>query len=206
MKKTLILIIILILILVGLTLFLPKKVIEEQGSKKAPEKISEEELYGKEKSEEIVRNWILENSLTYKFDGFNLEFKEVSILRCPFCYEFIFEFKSRHAGYGDRTDEILAQAITLHTISVITEKGRVTRAISDEIYDEIEGKFLDSSAGDMEQLANPASVYCVGQGGSLEIRTNARGGQYGICIFNDGSECEEWAFFRGECSPKDSSQ
>ncbi len=49
-------------------------------------------------------------------------------------------------------------------------------------------------------LPNPASVYCQEQGGRLEIRTDADGGQAGYCVFPDGSECEEWAFFRGECS------
>jgi putative hemolysin len=49
------------------------------------------------------------------------------------------------------------------------------------------------------QIANPASVYCVQSGYTLEIRTAAGGGQYGVCIFPDGSECEEWAFFRNEC-------
>jgi putative hemolysin len=50
-------------------------------------------------------------------------------------------------------------------------------------------------------LANPASVYCEEQGYTLEMRTDADGGQYGVCIFPDGSECEEWAFYRGECRP-----
>ena len=50
-------------------------------------------------------------------------------------------------------------------------------------------------------LANPASVYCAEQGYTLEMRTDADGGQYGVCIFPDGSECEEWAFYRDECSP-----
>jgi putative hemolysin len=53
------------------------------------------------------------------------------------------------------------------------------------------------------QLANPASVYCDEQGGKLEIREHEDGGQYGVCIFDDGSECEEWAYFRGECAPGD---
>jgi putative hemolysin len=53
-------------------------------------------------------------------------------------------------------------------------------------------------------LPNPASVYCEEQGGTLEIRTEADGGQYGVCIFPDGSECDEWAYFRGECKPGDS--
>jgi putative hemolysin len=51
------------------------------------------------------------------------------------------------------------------------------------------------------QLANPASVYCEQNDGKLEFRTDASGGQMGICVFADGSECEEWAYFNGECAP-----
>jgi putative hemolysin len=47
------------------------------------------------------------------------------------------------------------------------------------------------------QIANPASVYCVENNGSLEIR-ESENGQYGVCI-KDGKECEEWKYFRGEC-------
>ena len=53
----------------------------------------------------------------------------------------------------------------------------------------------------LTQLANPASVFCEEQGGKLEIRTGEDGGQDGFCVFEDGSECEQWAFFRGECKP-----
>jgi putative hemolysin len=53
-------------------------------------------------------------------------------------------------------------------------------------------------------MPNPASVFCEDQGGMLEIRTGADGGQTGACIFADGSECEEWAYFRGECTPGES--
>lgn len=45
-------------------------------------------------------------------------------------------------------------------------------------------------------LANPASTNCVKQGGRLEIRKDATGGQYGVCLFPDGRVCEEWALFR----------
>jgi putative hemolysin len=50
-------------------------------------------------------------------------------------------------------------------------------------------------------LPNPASVFCEEQGYKLEIRTAADGSQTGVCIFPDGSECDEWAFFRNECGP-----
>lgn len=50
-------------------------------------------------------------------------------------------------------------------------------------------------------LPNPASVYCEQQGYDLQIRTAADGSQSGVCAFPDGSECDEWAYFRSECSP-----
>jgi putative hemolysin len=48
-------------------------------------------------------------------------------------------------------------------------------------------------------MPNPASVYCTQNGNKLEIHTAADGSQNGICVFPDGSTCDEWAYFRGEC-------
>lgn len=48
-------------------------------------------------------------------------------------------------------------------------------------------------------LPNPASDYCEQNGNKHEIRTAADGSQSGVCIFPDGSTCDEWAYFRGEC-------
>jgi putative hemolysin len=48
-------------------------------------------------------------------------------------------------------------------------------------------------------MPNPASVYCVQNGNTLEIRTADDGSQNGICVFPDGSACDEWAYYRGEC-------
>ena len=50
-------------------------------------------------------------------------------------------------------------------------------------------------------LPNPASVYCEQNGGKLEIVTTADGSQSGVCLFPDGSACDEWAYYRGECGP-----
>ena len=57
------------------------------------------------------------------------------------------------------------------------------------------------SKPDQSGLPNPASVFCEDQGGKVEIRTDASGNQSGVCLFQDGSECDEWAYFRGECQP-----
>jgi hypothetical protein len=56
---------------------------------------------------------------------------------------------------------------------------------------------------DTTNMANPASVYCQEQGGKIEIRAAQDGSQYGVCVFKDDSECEEWAYYRGECKPGD---
>ncbi len=47
------------------------------------------------------------------------------------------------------------------------------------------------------ELANPASTYCVEHGGQLKM-VHTEKGETGICVIN-GVECEEWAFYRGEC-------
>ena len=50
-------------------------------------------------------------------------------------------------------------------------------------------------------MPNPASLYCEQNGNTLEIRTADDGSQSGVCVFPDGSTCDEWAYFRGECGP-----
>ncbi len=60
-------------------------------------------------------------------------------------------------------------------------------------------KPVEQKQAQTTQIANPASVYCEEQGGKLEIRTDADGGQAGYCTLKDGTECEEWAYYRGEC-------
>jgi putative hemolysin len=53
--------------------------------------------------------------------------------------------------------------------------------------------------GSKLQIANPASVYCEKNGGTLKIKTASDGGQTGYCTLKSGEECEEWSYLRGEC-------
>ena len=65
---------------------------------------------------------------------------------------------------------------------------------------EIEGFKVDyEMTGPLVALPNPASVYCKKQRGYWEIRKDKEGNESGFCLFEDGSECDEWKFFRGEC-------
>ena len=54
-------------------------------------------------------------------------------------------------------------------------------------------------AGAQAGLANPASVNCTHAGGTLRMETRGDGGQYGVCVFTDNRQCEEWALLRGAC-------
>lgn len=45
-------------------------------------------------------------------------------------------------------------------------------------------------------LPNPAAVYCTQQGYQYHLEN-----QTGMCVFKDGSYCEEWAFKNNKCHP-----
>ena len=55
------------------------------------------------------------------------------------------------------------------------------------------------AAAGQTQLAHPASQRCAAAGGTLQIERRPDGGQYGVCVFGDNRQCEEWALFRGDC-------
>lgn len=86
--------------------------------------------------------------------------------------------------YGTTTDAIVK--CNRHRPSVQLASGeRVFASLSagDEI-------LMPASAG----MANPASVYCGELGGKLSV-----GATQGDCSLPDGTVCDEWALFRGQC-------
>jgi putative hemolysin len=49
------------------------------------------------------------------------------------------------------------------------------------------------------QRANPASENCAAKGGRHSVEKNPVGAEFGICLFEDNRQCEEWALLRSEC-------
>ena len=98
------------------------------------------------------------------------------------------------------TSIFLATFILLASCTTPPPSG--TRQSQPTPFDQTQGK-PDSVPTDIPQadMPNPASAYCVEQGFKSEIRTAADGSQTGYCTFPDGSECDEWAYFRGKCGP-----
>lgn len=51
-----------------------------------------------------------------------------------------------------------------------------------------------------EAFGNPASTNCQEKEGEIKMRKDPiSGGMYGVCVFSDGSECDEWRFFKETC-------
>jgi hypothetical protein len=91
-------------------------------------------------AEEFVRN-----SPTFVFDGIEdtLRVIDTITLRCPYCWQFTFEFDSRHAGYGDRTGQALAQVITHHIAQITVDMGEVKSAVMDGSWDMLNQEIID---------------------------------------------------------------
>jgi hypothetical protein len=86
---------------------------------------------------EMIAEEFLRNSPTFVFDGIEetLQLTETLTGECPSCWTFVFEFESRHAGYGNRTGHILAQVITPHQAVISVEQGEIKSAIMDGKWD-----------------------------------------------------------------------
>lgn len=46
---------------------------------------------------------------------------------------------------------------------------------------------------------NPATERCIESGAIVEVREDEQGNEYGMCVFSDGRECEQWKFYEGNC-------
>ena len=89
---------------------------------------------------QIAKHFIM-NSPTYAFDGIDgsmLLIQTTSLESWPVQYIVIFSFESSHAGYGDRSSEVLAQVVTTHVVTVKVVNGEVVQAVIDDIWNELD--------------------------------------------------------------------
>ena len=163
-----------------------------------------------EEDSQTIAEEFLRNSPTFAFDGIEGSLRLVETLYpdIEYAWSFIFTFESRHAGYGDRAGQIVAQVITPHEATITVEYGEVKSALMDEKWNMIEQKFIDgqgeSPEGTMsvaELLANPVYDTEVRIYGEVSLLGElfcpcfelTSGGQkvqvwYDLMVENDGTE------------------
>ena len=94
----------------------------------------------------------VKNSPTFQFDGMGdtLNYIDTVTLRTPFGWQFTFEFQSSHAGYGNRTGQMLAQVITPHTAVITVIRAEVVAATLDAEWNMLEQKMISSRISEEE--------------------------------------------------------
>lgn len=82
---------------------------------------------------------------TFSFDGIQgtLQLVETLYPDSKNAWQFVFQFESRHPGYGDRSGQILAQLVTPHEAVITIEYGEVKSALMDEKWDMMEQQILN---------------------------------------------------------------
>lgn len=104
-----------------------------------------------ETAKSIAEQWLRQESPTYTFDGFNLNYAgSKKIKDCDKCYQHFFSFMSKYTGYGDRNDEILDPMTLYHEIIITTKKDKVVSAIIDREWDDINSKV--APIGELEAI------------------------------------------------------
>lgn len=100
-----------------------------------------------EQGNDLTAENFVKNEATYKFDGIPETFNSTGkiALKCPFCFEFNFEYQSRNSGYGDRNGMIVAPVITDHRARITMEGGSIRSATLDDIWNMKTQRLIDTS-------------------------------------------------------------
>lgn len=98
------------------------------------------------------------NSPTFTFDGIedSLQLQETQYSEKDNSWEFTFQFDSRHSGYGNRNDQILAEVITPHQVVIVSNTDGIKSAIMDRKWDMKQQQIIDEEKVMPDITTNPA--------------------------------------------------
>ncbi|MCX7912148.1 MAG: hypothetical protein N2506_04220 [Dehalococcoidales bacterium] len=106
-----------------------------------------------QESPQQIAEKFVRNDVTFLFDGIPETLRLAAVTALPHGGVYTYEFDSRHAGYGDRTGQVLAQVLTHHIAVVTVENGEVTSAVMDDIWD------MQTSRMRQEMEISPAPIH-----------------------------------------------
>ncbi len=118
--------------------------------------------------ETIAREWIVNNSPTYNFDGYDLALVSERETGDGMGSQFVFEFNSSNRGWGDRTEESLVMIVTPHRMVVEVINGEVVSAVTDGVFSEIDRDFIRNDVDSIGSVI--VNVYFVRNGEMFSAR------------------------------------
>jgi len=92
----------------------------------------------------VAQKYIV-TSPTFAFDGDINTLDTVyvgSVESIPSQYVIKISFDSSHGGFGNREGQMLIQAITPHTMTILVSEGNVISAVTDETWDELNHQYV----------------------------------------------------------------
>jgi hypothetical protein len=90
-----------------------------------------------QKESQRIAEEFVKKEATFQFDGITDTLEVSSTTAVGDGWKYTIEFDSRHAGYGNRSEQVLAEVITHHTAEITVQAGLVTTAIMDGQWDMI---------------------------------------------------------------------
>lgn len=149
-----------------------------------PKEISPEEVEKeKAKAGNLAIAFVQKSELFSKYHGANITVASLEKTYCPGCYDVVITYEMDSIQYQGRRD-----------------KATLSLSMSDWKVKETSSTFSPLTQK-KSSLSNPASSFCIEKGGKLQIQVSPAG-ETGICTLPDGTVCDEWKFYRGECGPK----
>lgn len=136
---------------------------------------------GVNRASDIARGYVLNLDYYSSRNGRNLEVLDVLQARCFGCWSVNVMFEA---------DSDVLPETDVYTVLVSIEDWVVS--------DSSVGKETVIPRPPVVGIANPASIYCAEQGGTVSIVDVPPEGQSGYCDLPDGRSCEEWEFFNSE--------
>jgi hypothetical protein len=137
-----------------------------EGLQKIDSKLLELRAYAistpPQEAERTARTWI-ESAPTYSFDGFDLKLENHEILETiPEQHFLTYTFTSRQGGYGNRTGQMITQALTPHKIEIIVSEKNITSAVIDGEWDELSQQLIPKGP-DTNDMNNTTGVNAEGE-------------------------------------------
>ena len=126
------------------------------------------------------------NSPTFVFDGIEdtLNLMETLYPDIENTWQFVFYFESAHAGYGDRTGQVLAEVITPHEAIITVERGKVTSAVMDGQWDMLLQRTIETVVINLAPI-HEVTVYFM-ESNPVQVGVHIKGGlSDGCTIFHD---------------------